>query len=149
MISFDVEVDMNDTLRYLQEMDERAYHMITVFEKAKKLLEAAFAANFASGGSLVGGWPPRQQPLGWPLMIRTGKLMGSLSNMEGPENYIHLTSAQFGTSVEYAEFHQYGTYRMPQRKIVFEPVGFAHTVGEMAADHIVNGALPWHAGFKP
>jgi phage gpG-like protein len=51
------------------------------------------------------------------------------------------TSMSVGTSVEYAKFHQYGTSKMPKRKIVFEPLGFAKKVGNDAGAWVARGEL--------
>jgi hypothetical protein len=47
--------------------------------------------------------------------------------------------ATFGTKVEYAKFHQYGTTKMPKRKVVYEPLGFASRLGEVAATYVCHG----------
>jgi phage gpG-like protein len=54
-------------------------------------------------------------------------------------NKIEKLSATFGTDVEYAKFHQYGTTKMPARKIVFEPAGFKRELNEKMVDYVVNG----------
>jgi len=46
-----------------------------------------------------------------------------------------------GTKVEYAKFHQYGTTKMPKRKIIFEPAGFAEKYANDAADWVVDGQV--------
>jgi phage gpG-like protein len=68
--------------------------------------------------------------------------MRSLTNLFGPPNDIDATSARFGTKVEYAKFHQYGTTKMPARKIIFEPRGFANDLASKAASYVANGATP-------
>lgn len=68
--------------------------------------------------------------------------MRSLTNLFGPPNDIDATSATFGTRVEYAKFHQYGTKYMPARKIVFEPRGFANDLASKAATYVANGVGP-------
>jgi hypothetical protein len=61
--------------------------------------------------------------------------------LTGPPNVITPTFAEFGTSVEYAHFHQSGTTKMAQRKVVFEPRGFSKEIGDAAADYIIRGSL--------
>jgi phage gpG-like protein len=51
------------------------------------------------------------------------------------------TSFSTGTSVEYAKFHQYGTTKMPKRKIVFEPPLFAKKLGGDTVSYIANGEV--------
>lgn len=133
-----ISVDIDDAMEMLNGMARRSRNFTPTFEKARLYLQAANAENFGTGGLPVGGWAPRQQPAGWPLMMRTGKLVGSLTSLQGPPNRIGPFSAEFGTEVDYAHFHQGGTTKMPSRKIVFEPRGFARKVGNDAADHIVG-----------
>lgn len=138
MIKFHVETDMEDVLYHLNLMELKSQDFHMVFEKAKVMLGADFAANFNSAGGMVGGWAPRKHETGKPLMVRSSALFDDLSSLSGGENHIGLTSAEFGTDIEYAHFHQTGTFNMPSRKIVFEPTGFAREVGDMAAKHIVS-----------
>lgn len=139
MIKLDIDVDLHGTDEKLRAMSARGRDFRLVLEKARVLLGKANAENFTSGGLPSGGWSPRRSPAPWPLMIRSGRLMGSLTNLRGAPNHIGLTSATFGTAVEYAKFHQTGTRKMASRKIVFEPRGFAEEVGGLAAEHIVGG----------
>lgn len=138
MFRIKIDVDMDGTLAMLEGMDERSKSFIPVFERARLRLQAANAENFTSSGLPVGGWSPRTRRYAWAIMRRTGDLMGSLTSLRGAPNQIRPTSAQFGTDVEYAKFHQSGTRRMAKRQIVFEPKGFAHQVGSDAADHILG-----------
>lgn len=138
MVNISIEVDMADVLAKLEAMSARSHDFKPVFRDAKRTLEAANASNFDTGGMLVGGWEPRRDRYAWPILNRTGTLEGSLTSLDGPPNKIDKTSAQFGTDVEYAKFHQTGTTKMASRKIVFEPRGFARGVAENAADHILG-----------
>ncbi len=67
--------------------------------------------------------------------------MRSLTALFGPPNNVSGTEATFGTKVEYAKFHQYGTSKMPARKIVFEPVGFANDLAQKAARYVARGTF--------
>jgi phage gpG-like protein len=133
-----ITVDDSKAQRLLAGMQARSADMRPVLKDAGRLLEKANAANFTSSGLPVGGWSPRREPAAWPLMIRTGKLFQSLTNMRGAGSDIGLRSASFGTKVEYAKFHQNGTRKMPKRLIVFEPVGFKAALEEKAANHIIG-----------
>lgn len=138
MIRARISVDISDVMDMLNEMERRATHFEPVFAKAKISLGASNAENFSSGGLPVGGWEPRRDSQPWPLMKKTGDLAGDLSSLSGPANVIRPTSAEFGTDIEYAKFHQTGTFKMASRKVVFEPRGFAEEVGKDAAQHIVG-----------
>jgi phage gpG-like protein len=73
-----------------------------------------------------------------PIMQQTEKLFRDLTSLNGSPNEINATSATFGTRIEYAKFHQYGTTRMPKRQIVFEPPMFAKELADEAAKHVVG-----------
>jgi phage gpG-like protein len=137
-----IDCDNKDAIKRLNLMEIRSNNFQPIFAYARGLLQLANAENFTTGGLPSGGWKPRKNPAPWPLMIRTGKLMSSLTSLFGPPNEINATSATFGTKVEYAKFHQYGTSRMPARKVVFEPRGFASDLASKAASYVANGTRP-------
>lgn len=138
----DISCDNDSAMKRLAAMQLRAKNLQPVFEYARVQLRNANAANFTTGGLPSGGWEPRRGTQPWPLMIRTGKLMKSLTSLFGPPNEVSGTSAEFGTRVEYAKFHQYGTTKMPARKVVFEPAGFARDIASKAAGFVANGLAP-------
>ena len=133
----------------LEAMDSAAKDFRIVFEWARRELAKANAANFTASGLPVGGWSPlkpkyaswkaRNFP-GAPIMVQGGALRRDLSTLRGPANDIRKTSAKFGTSIEYAKFHQYGTTRMAKRQIVFEPPLFSKQLAQKAKRHIVDAA---------
>lgn len=131
----------------LDDMDRRSKDFRPVFNKAENYLEKANRDNFAASGLPAGGWRPLDAQYGaWkttkfpgvPLMVKSGELFSSLSSLNNSAKSVRLTTAEFGTKVEYAKFHQYGTNKMPKRKIVFEPPRFARDIGVEAAKHIVG-----------
>lgn len=147
-VSIRVTVRASRAIRYLRDMERRAKDFKPVFRWAKRELQKANRDNFTKNGLPVGGWAPLNSEYsawkqtefpGRPIMQATGRLRDSLTRLDGPANQIRLTTAQFGTDVEYARFHQYGTTRMPKRQIVFEPMGFARTLAEHTGKHIVYG----------
>lgn len=140
MIRVDIDCDADDAIKSLTAMEARAKAFQPVFEYARLQLQKANAENFALGGLPSGSkWKPRSQEYPWPLMQRTGKLLASLISLFGDPNKIEATEAHFGTKVEYAKFHQYGTTKMPKRQIVFEPRGFASDLAEKAAKYVAEG----------
>ena len=74
-------------------------------------------------------------------MVQTGRLFASLTGATASFETMTNTSITVGTSVEYAKFHQYGTTKMPKRKIVFEPPLFAKKLGADAIDWISSGEI--------
>lgn len=151
-MSINISARMNAREAYnkLAGMELRSKNFMPIFEKTRLMLQSANAANFGSDGLPVGGWVPLSPIYGaWkainfpgaPPMVRTGRLFKSLVDLRGPENSIRSTSATFGTDVEYAKFHQYGTTKMPKRKIVFEPAGFAIKASEDMAAWVAHGEV--------
>lgn len=138
MIKVRIDVDISEAMNKMEEMKARSLNFTPALIKARKRLEAYNEENFSTGGLPVGGWRPRKDDGNWPLMDKSGKLKKSLTSLVGPANIIAATSAQFGTSVKYAEYHQNGTFSMTARRIVFEPRGFAKEVGNDAAEHITG-----------
>lgn len=149
-ISIRITVDARRAIKRMKDMAKRAENFKPVFRWAKKELELANAANFTSQGLPVGGWSPlKPQYAAWkavhfpgaPMLIQDGKLFRSLTQMNGPASSIGRKEATFGTSVEYAKFHQYGTTKMAKRKIVYEPAGFASQLALLAAKHVADGGI--------
>jgi phage gpG-like protein len=140
MVRVEIDCDADDAIANLSAMKARAQAFQPIFEYARLELMKSNAENFSLGGLPSGSkWKPRSQVYPWPLMVRTGKLLASLSNLFGEPNKVDATEAVFGTKVEYAKFHQYGTTKMPKRQIVFEPRGFANDLAEKAAKYVAEG----------
>jgi phage gpG-like protein len=147
LIRIDIDCDADDAIRYLDGMVARSQDFTVVLQWAKRYLARANAENFTSGGLPVGGWSPLKPKYsawkavrfpGMPLMQQTGRLFRDLSSLNGSPNEINPTNATFGTRIEYAKFHQYGTTRMAKRQIVFEPPMFARELADKAAKHVVG-----------
>lgn len=143
-VRLEIECDAASAIARMEAMAARTLNFKPIFYYAQVELQKANAENFGAGGlpAANGPWAPRVRPAPWPLMIRTGKLMSSLTSLFGPPNNIGLTEAEFGTRVEYAKFHQYGTSKMPKRQIVFEPAGFSRDLASRAAKYVANGLMP-------
>ena len=135
----------------MQLIIERSDQLQLVFAQAKLELAAANAANFASNGLPSGkAWAPLSPKYGaWkssrfpgrPTMVRSGRLFQSLTTLSDSVNRIDGDKAQFGTSVEYAKFHQRGPFKMPKRAVIFEPPGFAERLGTRIAKFVVDGEV--------
>ena len=144
------DVDLKPFYRYIRGVKRRSRDFSGVFRSAMKDLEKAHAQNFDSGGALVGGWQPAYSS--WKLeeygaggtLVRTGALRSSLtvSNSRGAIRDIGRRQAEFGTSLNYAHFHQTGTEDMASRKIVFTPRSFAEGLGRDAVNHLAYGDNP-------
>jgi len=134
----------------LTAMHARTKLFTPVLVKAKQEIKLANASNFASNGLPVGGWAPLDPVYaawkmarfpGAPPMVQTGRLFASLTGATASFETMTNTSITVGTSVEYAKFHQYGTTKMPKRKIVFEPPLFAKKLGADAVNWISSGEI--------
>lgn len=145
-----IHVDADSAIRRMVAMKKRANDMRPVLWRAHQWLRFANEENFRQGGLPSGGWSPldpqyaawkKVREPGAPQMIRTGRLYSSLSSLTGPPNSVDLMTATFGTSIEYAKFHQYGTTKMPKRKVVYEPLGFASRLGAVAATYVKHGTI--------
>ncbi len=148
-ITFLVKYDDDDARNHLNEIERRLGDFRPLFLKIQKDLEASWSANFATLGLSSGSpWKPLDPQYGsWkavhfpgaPPMIKTGKLFSSLSDLRGKANDIERMHARFGTDIEYAKFHQYGTTRMPKRQIVFVEQGAESRWADNAAHYVVDG----------
>jgi phage gpG-like protein len=143
-----VTSDANGVQKKLAAMAVRAQTMLPLYPKAKQYIRAANVSNFASNGLPVGGWDPLSPGYsswkmskfpGAPTMVRSGRLFNSLATLNGAENRSSATEFEFGTTVSYAKFHQYGTEKMPKRAIVFVPRGFAKWMSSNLGTWIVDG----------
>lgn len=149
MLVVNIEVDAKAAIARMRNMSTRADNYIPVFIWARQELERSNAANFTANGLPSGkAWAPLDPQYGsWkstrfpgaPTMVRTGNLFRSLTNMRGLPSFIRRDTAQFGTDVEYAKFHQTGTSKMPKRQIVFEPPMFAKRLAANIGSYVVDG----------
>tara|TARA_B100001996_G_C18170349_1_gene404180 strand:- start:23 stop:517 length:495 start_codon:yes stop_codon:yes gene_type:complete len=134
---------------YFKGMQRRALNFSAQLRWARDEIKKANRQNFASMGSASGkawnaldleyqSWKIQNYgPL--PTMIREGDLYRDLTTLSGRANHIGLRSAQFGTDLDYAKFHQTGTRFMPARKIVFVPKDFARELAKEVAEYVVYG----------
>lgn len=107
-------------------------------------VQAMMVENFMTNGLPSGGWAPlspkyaafkvtRYGPM--PTMIATGELFASLTTGLVTDKVTN-TSVEFANKVRYSKWHQYGTTRMPMRRLVYEAPGFANEVGEAIANFV-------------
>jgi len=145
-----IKVDAKKAILRMVMMKKRANDMRPVLWRSRQWLRFANEENFRQAGLPSGGWSPldpqyaawkKVEAPGTDLMTRTGRLFRSLTSLQGPPNNIDIMDATFGTRVEYAKFHQYGTTKMPKRKVVYEPIGFAKKFGEVAAVYVCHGNI--------
>lgn len=138
-----VSCDASRAIARLEAMQQRTRDFTPLFVYAKEQLRLANAENFSTGGLPVGGWRPRdsEEDYRWPILDKGGKLKRSLIGLSGAPNVITPKYAEFGTDVEYAVYHQYGTRYMPARKIVYDPRGFSEDLANKAASWVARGVI--------
>jgi len=137
-----VDWETSDAQRMYEGIILRTLTFEKPFEAARFKLQDAWASNAVSGGSMVGGWRAEKPGTwsadeGFPRLRRTGSLEESLANLRGQPNDVGTHEATFGTDIPYAKFHQYGTEKMPSRKIVFQPPYFTRSFARDVADYLV------------
>lgn len=136
-----IHIDKTDAENALENMQKAVKDLRPVFRKAEKDLSDIYTKHFTTNGS--GRWKPLDAEYGaWksanypgrPTLVQTGKLFRTIRKFSVRE--INRTSASFGTDAKVAKFHQYGTWSMPKREIIFEPPLFAQKLARDIADHI-------------
>jgi phage gpG-like protein len=143
-------VDTNNIPKQFLARAERASTLLPLFPAAKTRMETSFASNFASNGLQVGGWAPLDAEYaswkatrfpGAPSLVRSGRLFRSVATQNRAAFRATRMEFEFGTSVPYAKFHQYGTEKMPKRQIIFTPRNFGDWFGGKAVSWVVDGEL--------
>lgn len=148
MGTYKVDVDYRPFYKYIRQVRRRSENFAGVFRAAMRDLEREHADNFRSSGK--GRWEPldtgyadwkTKEYGGGGILVRTGDLKRSLSmsNARGAIRNIGRKRAEFGTSVNYAHFHQTGTEDMPQRTVLFTPNRFAEGLAKDAIDYLAYG----------
>jgi phage gpG-like protein len=129
----------------IDDMQRRMKSFRPIFNDIRSDLEKEWSNNFKTEGGNYGGWKPLSPKYAaWrgsagPILIRSGQLFNSVRSLHGAPNDIKDDEAYFGTNVEYAKFHQYGTTKMPKRPIIFEPSNVANKWGKWAVKYIADG----------
>jgi len=128
-IRFEIEVDGEQQLdRALSRFGDRLRNIQPFFEIAADMVAGFVRAQFESEGGRTGGWAalsPRYAAYKLakvgpqPILVFTGRMRQSLIERTGDNiREIGTDSMKWGTSTPYAIFHQRGTSKMPQRKII-------------------------------
>lgn len=125
-IEFAGEVQLS---RVLSRVTDRAQNLRPFLDRIGEYLREVAQEQFESEGGRSRAWRPLSpgyaaQKLARfgqrSILVATGDLRDSLSRTGGRhiEQVIGEDSLKFGTSVPYASYHQGGTERMPQRRIL-------------------------------
>lgn len=141
MVYVHVKVDKDQPIEALKNMEKAVKDLRPVFRKAEKDLSDIYTKHFTSNGS--GKWKPLDAEYGaWKsanypgrgTLVQSGNLFRTIKKFSVRE--INKNNARFGTDAKVAKFHQYGTWSMPKREIIFEPPLFARRLARDIADHI-------------
>ena len=123
-MTFGLEISGSETIeaafRYtLQQASEAA------LRDAGQTMRRNVALQFLTEGrAYATPWLPRKargNDLSYrPLLFRTGRLLGSLTDPDDPEHIEHVSDGEllFGTRVPYAAAHQRGTRHLPARPLL-------------------------------
>lgn len=114
------------------------------------LSTVAMAEQFSTEGGRTGGWAalsPRyaedklQRWGSQPILVASGRMRQSLTGggAGSVSRQIGGDTLEFGTSVPYARFHQSGTSRMPQRRIMDLADADRRTIMKMLQQHLFTG----------
>ena len=84
----------------------------------RNVLQPRIREVFASDG--YGRWSPRLDSLPHPLLRKSGTLFRSLtqSGARGNVDIRSPRSLEYGTDIEYADYHEFGTSRIPARPVL-------------------------------
>lgn len=112
----------------LESIDYQSKHMLPAWSNVREDFSRLTARQFATNGR--GRWAPlasstiaervaKGYGLG-PTLVREDDLIDSLTIPGASYNITRITSValEAGTVIPYARFHQYGTRRMPARKVI-------------------------------
>lgn len=115
-----------------QAMQERLDDMTPVFEAGDEWFRAEMGRQFETQGAYLQNgemWAPLSPeyakrkpdpPSPFGILYLTGDLYRSLSNADDPQHVMQVGKHEgtYGSTVPYGKYHQTGTSKMPQRKII-------------------------------
>lgn len=104
---------VQDIERHFDKIVKTMDDLTRPFDEITKDWMKKFDSNFpATGGILKQSWPERKYKYAWPILQKTGKLRRSFSRE------VNKRDASIENKVEYAKYHQFGTPRLPIRRII-------------------------------
>lgn len=130
MVQFSLNVEGEQQVaRMLSRVTEKINDLRPFLDSAAGFLVATMGDQFSGEGSRTGGWAPlspryaADKARRWgskPILEASGAMKASLTGTGGRNisRQIGGDTLEFGTSVPYARYHQTGTSRMPQRRIL-------------------------------
>lgn len=147
-VTFDA-IGQDAVLARLKRMRERASDLRPAWRRVGDLIARYQRVRFRTEGAFPG--TPRWAPLtpeyaAWklatygpkPILQREGDLIRSLTSRPMDIERYGPRSAEYGTSVPYAHWHQTGTSRMVARPPLATSPALAREIGRLLGDHIVG-----------
>lgn len=145
------EVDASEAIAFVDKMIRNAASYREPLSEAAKFLRVEFQENFNSQGAMVGGWAPLSPrtsawrvkhgyPATHPILVNEGGLRTAVKMM-GED--VGAKEAHLSVNHPLAPYHQYGSTKvhLPQRKILFEPKGFADLLARRLTAHIIPNRM--------
>lgn len=148
-----VDVDTSKADRRFGQILRRSRDFKAVFRWMFQELQEAHRENFRTQGAASGfPWKPLEpQYASWKIenygangvLVRSGDLERSLTmnSGRGAVRDIGARTAEFGTKLPYAKFHQSGTSNMAQRKPLFLPRLMADRTADAVGEYLVHGSV--------
>ena len=152
-----VDVDTSKADRRFGKILRRSRDFKPVFRWMFQELQEAHRENFKTQGAASGfPWKPLEpQYASWKIenygangvLVRSGDLERSLTmnSSRGAVRDIGARTAEFGTKLPYAKFHQSGTSNMAQRKPLFLPRLMADRTADAVGEYLVHGSVGMRA----
>lgn len=109
MADFEITI-RSDSAEEFRKAVRRASNMLPVWNKVDRLLRQSIDENFRAGGRPR--WRRRKRPAKHPLLVKSGRLRGSIEGRQ------FITGVDVGTSVVYAATHQFGRGAIDARPFV-------------------------------
>lgn len=145
----DVNVDLSGLVHLLEGMQRRAGDLRPAWERWGDDVADALRDQFHTEGARFGeawaalspryaAWKTLHFP-GKTVLRRTDRLYASLTHRPFAVERVHADSAEFGTDVPYAIFHQRGTRFMPARPIISDDSELIDKARRLVARHITEG----------
>ncbi len=152
-----VNVDTSKADRRFGKILRRSRDFKPVFRWMFQELQEAHRENFRTQGAASGfPWKPLEpQYASWKIenygangvLVRSGDLERSLTmnSGRGAVRDMGARTAEFGTKLPYAKFHQSGTSNMAQRKPLFLPRLMADRTADAVGEYLVHGSVGMRA----
>ena len=141
-----VSIDVNEFIGALSDMAHRFERepLRDALIEAETELLLGIAENFRTSTNPKNRkWKKRKDKKPHPLLILTGRLMGSATTASHAEHVREVgdRSIETGTEVPYAEYHELGTQRIPIRDFITPKKPYIASAGQLLADRFYDAVF--------